>query len=60
MTNNLHLQINTVYSDLLFKVHYQSESLFYKSKNLKKQQQKTLFYLWQHSVKSITIQLKQY
>ena len=33
MTNNF--QINTVYLDLLSKVHYQSESLFLQIQNLK-------------------------
>ena len=40
MTNNF--PINTIYSDLLFKMHYQSNSLFYNSKS-----SKTLCCQWQ-------------
>ena len=55
MKNNF--QVNTVYSDLLSKLHYQRESLF---TNQKSKKSKTLCYHWQHSVKSIIIQLKHY
>ena len=53
MTNNF--QVNTVYSDLLSKVHYQSESLFTNQKS-----KKPFVTAGNISVKSIIIQLKQY
>ena len=53
MTNDF--QINTVYSDLLSKVHYQSESLFTNQKS-----KKAFFTIGNISVKSVITQLKQY